>query len=304
MNKSLVLFCKGCFMGICDLIPGISGGTIAFVTGIYPRLIKSVKILSSYLFVVPVVWLTSCVVFSNSKKRRRFKSFPVGQDIKFLLVLFLGIGFSIFTFSRLIGFLLDNYLAYTISFFLGLILASSKLIFEQINTDSYTDIVFGFLGLILGGLFVILTPSSPEPTLIYVFFGGFCAVNAMFLPGISGAFVLLILGLYGFMVNVLNNILANLVPFFVFILGALLGAFTVSRIVTFFFKNKKNKTLYFLLGLVLGSAGVPARMVVESGLSLDYWNILKIVGYLALGSLVFVIFTVIAKIQKKYYLRG
>jgi putative membrane protein len=166
--------------------------------------------------------------------------------------------------SRIIKFLLREYIAYTLSFFIGLILASSKTIFEHIENHNIKNILFCLLGLILGLLSSMLVPLIVEPSLGYVLLGGFCAVNAMFLPGISGAFILLIMGLYEFMVNVLNDIRNNISYFLVFIAGAILGAFTISRIISFLFKKNKCRTLYTLLGLVIGALATPVKKIIET----------------------------------------
>ncbi len=292
MVDNLVLFLKGCFMGFCDLIPGISGGTIAFITGIYPRLIKSVKNISPYLIVLMVKRLFN----PTDKNRARLKSGLKAIDIKFIFILFLGVGFAIILFSRFINFLLDNYFVYTISFFIGLILASSKLIFNCLDRHSFFDILFGFFGLIGGGLFVVVDPFSIDPGYLYLFFGGFCAINAMFLPGISGAFILLTMGLYQFMIRVLANLGNYLTHFLVFAAGALLGAFTISRVVSFFLNKQKNKTFYFLLGLVVGSLGVSVRNIIESMPEINFLNILAVISFVFSGSLVFILLGLAKKI--------
>lgn len=295
MNSKVLLFFKGCFMGICDLIPGISGGTIAFVSGIYPRLIASVKAISPYLTLVAVKRIFS----SKSKNKQEFKTAFEKVNIQFLSILLAGIGFSLFSFSRLINFLLNNYLVYTLSFFTGLIFASSKLIFDDLERNKPYSFILGFLGLISGGALVILNHLNLEPNHLYVFFGGFCAVNAMFLPGISGAFILLVLGLYDFMIQVLLDPLGNLSFFFVFIFGALLGAFTISRIVTFFLRYQKTGTLCFLLGLVLGSLGVPIQKIIEAQPFWDLVSIILIFSFFISGSLVFFVFGLFCKKYNK-----
>lgn len=231
-------------MGICDLVPGISGGTIAFITGIYERLINAVKGFSLDTFI-----------------RRDFKKLDLG----FLFVLLLGIFSSILIGSRGIEYLLENYLAYTLMFFVGLIMASGFIIFEGIKNHKFREIVFGLIGLVVGLSFGFLNPISSEPSLIYIFFGGFVAISAMFLPGISGSFILLVMGLYEFIIGLLHDIIGNFGYLFVFGVGMLFGAFFISRVISFLFKKDKCKTLYFLLGLVVGALAVPLRRIFESG---------------------------------------
>jgi len=244
-------------MGVCDLIPGISGGTVAFITGIYTRLINAVKSFSPKL-------IYDIVTYPINRKSDRLKEDIKKLDLIFLLILMLGIMSAFLIGSRIIKFLLREYIAYTLSFFIGLILASSKTIFEHIENHDIKNILFCLLGLILGLLSSMLVPLIVEPSLGYVLLGGFCAVNAMFLPGISGAFILLIMGLYEFMVNVLNDIRNNISYFLVFIAGAILGAFTISRIISFLFKKNKCRTLYTLLGLVIGALATPVKKIIET----------------------------------------
>ena len=245
-------------MGICDLIPGISGGTIAFITGIYERLINAVKGFSFDTLI-----------------KRDFKKLDLG----FLFFLLLGIISAILIGSRGIKYLLENYLSYTLMFFMGLILASSFIIFESIKNHKAWNVFFGLIGLIVGLSFGFLNPVNSEPSFAYVFFGGFVAISAMFLPGISGSFILLIMGLYEFIIELLNDVIGNFGYLFVFGIGMLFGAFFISRVISFLFNKDKCKTLYFLLGLVIGALVIPIRRVIESGV--DFKEI-PILGFLFL----------------------
>ncbi len=270
-------------MGVCDLIPGISGGTIAFITGIYTRLIDAVKNFSPKL-------IYDIFTYPIHKKRDRLKKDIKKLDLLFLLVLMLGIGSALLTGSRIIKFLLRDYFAYTLSFFIGLILASSKIIFNHIQNHNIKNISFGFLGVALGLMLSILVPLTVAPTLGYVFLGGFLAVSAMFLPGISGAFILLIMGLYEFMINVLNDIRNNISYFLLFITGALSGAFCISRIISFLFKKNKCRTLYVLLGLVIGALSTPLKKILQTA-SFQISNVFIMVFWLLLGALLVVLVT-------------
>ena len=258
MENKISIFLKGFLMGVCDLIPGISGGTIAFITGIYTRLIDAVKSFSPKL-------IYDIFTYPIHKKRDGLKEDIKKLDLVFLLVLMLGISSALLAGSRIIKFLLQEYRAYTLSFFIGLILVSSKTIFEHIQEHNIKKFALCFLGFILGLMTSIVGHLTVSPSLGYVFLGGFCAVSAMFLPGISGAFILLIMGLYDFMmINVLNDIRNNIIYLLVFIAGALLGAFSISRIISFLFKKNKCSTLYILLGLVIGALSTPLREIIET----------------------------------------
>jgi putative membrane protein len=175
-NKvDLYIFLKGMLMGICDLIPGISGGTIAFITGIYERLIVAVKNFSGKNIFILIQLLFK---FKFSKFYDKLKS----MDFFFLLVLVLGILSAILAGSKLVNYLLEFYFSYLMAFFLGLIVASLKIIYSHIDNHNFYDRVFIIIGFIFGFSLRVLSSSQLEnPNLIYVFFGGFVAISAMFL---------------------------------------------------------------------------------------------------------------------------
>ncbi len=283
-------------MGICDLIPGISGGTIAFITGIYTRLINAVKSFSLKLIYDIFKYVTNRKESDLNKLKKDIKKLDLG----FLFVLFLGIITAILAGSRIIKFFLDNYSIYTLSFFIGLILASSKIIFDNIENHKGKNILFGFFGLIIGVSLAFLVPINITPNLYYVFIGGFFAISAMFLPGISGAFILLIMGLYEFMLNVLHDILNNINYLIVFILGVGLGAFMISRVISFLFKKDRCKTLYFLLGLVIGALSVPLKRIFLAT-ELQILNVFMILFFLLLGILLVFLAVKYRKIYEKNY---
>ncbi len=244
-------------MGICDLVPGISGGTIAFITGIYERLIRAVK---GFSFVLLRDFFS--MAFNANKKtisafRRSFQKI----DIIFLITLGAGIGSALLLGSRVMEFLIEQYFAFTMSFFVGLIVASSKIIYDHIENHALKEQLFGLGGFLFGIGLAFIIPSQVQPSLWYLFAGGFLAISAMFLPGISGSFILLILGIYEFMLDVLHHITDKLTYFFVFLIGAGLGAFSISRIVSYLFDKHKNRTLYVLLGLVVGCLSIPLKRI-------------------------------------------
>ena len=278
-------------MGVCDLIPGISGGTVAFITGIYSRLIDAVKSFSPKL-------IYDIFTYPIHRKRESLKEDIKKLDLLFLLVLMLGIGSALLAGSRIIKFLLEDYYAYTLSFFVGLILASSKIIFSHIQNHEIKNVSFGLLGFMLGLALCILVPLTVTPTLGYVFLGGFFAVSAMFLPGISGAFILLIMGLYEFMINVLNDISNNISYFLLFITGALLGAFCISRIISFLFKKNKCRTLYVLLGLVIGALSTPLKKILQTA-SFQISDVFIMVFWFLLGISLVALVTIYGKAYER-----
>jgi putative membrane protein len=278
--KGILLFLKGMLMGVCDLIPGISGGTIAFITGIYSRLIEAVKSFSPKLLKDILRYLAKRDKQNFSNLREAIKKL----DLVFLLTLLGGIGTSILLGSRLISYLLEYHFSLTISFFIGLILSSSVFIFTKIESHELQDIFFGVVGLGSGILLALLMPADIKVSYAYVFFGGFVSISAMFLPGISGAFILLIMGLYRFMIDeVLHNVIENLAYLAVFLIGAIFGAFSISRIISFLFRTARNKTLYFLTGLVIGALAIPVKKIFEVETSFSLMSVLAMVGLALLG---------------------
>jgi putative membrane protein len=275
MKDSISIFLKGILMGICDLIPGISGGTIAFITGIYQRLINAVKSFSIKL--IPETYN-----YIKKGDKTILKSIKK-LDLIFLTTLILGIITAIVIGSHLIKYLLNNYFVYTITFFIGLILASSINIFKEIKNHKISNIIFGIIGLIIGILLGIIIPVTLNPSLTYIFISGFIAISAMFLPGISGSFILLILGVYEFMINVLHNIIDKIYYFFAFIFGGILGALTISKFVSYLFEKDKPKTLYFLLGLVLGCLSIPLRNIILYDIIWTIKEIITTSSFLIIG---------------------
>lgn len=279
------IFLKGMLMGICDIIPGISGGTIAFITGIYERLINAIRGLSLKMV---IDFARANVNFLRRPTTDNFMNIAdiiKGYDLIFLGILLGGITTSLLLTSRIMAFLLDNYFAYTISFFIGLIIASSKIIFDNIRDHKIENILFGIIGLLLGISLLMVTPLSITPNLPYLLICGLLGTSAMFLPGISGAFILLILGVYEFMVKALHNPIHNLLSISAFMIGVIIGAFLISRIISFLFKKDRCKTLYLLLGLVIGALSIPVRKVVETTI-LDIHNILISIFFIIIGGII------------------
>lgn len=240
-------------MGFSDIIPGVSGGTIALITGIYPRLIKAINNFFS-LIILFIDFLKGLISFSSFK--RSFKN----QDWSFLGFLLAGILLAIISGSWLILFLLNNFLAYTLSFFIGLILFSAIIIFRKVLVHSLTSSFLGFLGLLFGLSLAFAIPVSFPHSWFFLLLAGFLAVSALFLPGISGSFILLIIGLYSFMIEALHSlIVSRILPF---LIGAILGVFFISRLVAFLLRRFENSTLTFLTGLVLGALAIPLKKLI------------------------------------------
>ena len=230
---------KGMLMGIADLIPGVSGGTIALITGIYKDLISSLNNIS----------------FKNISKNlfTNFKSYK----FDFLSVLVIGIGLSIILFSNIILFLLENYNNEISSFFFGLIICSIYVLLKKIKTFKIYDIFVLIFSSFLIFQLLKLNSLEQEINLTYVFICGFLCSCAMILPGISGSYILLILGAYQFILKKLNDVFTegsdSYLYVITFILGAILGVVAFSRIIKWLFKNFENRTLIVLIGFILGS---------------------------------------------------
>ena len=231
-------------MGISDLIPGISGGTIALITGIYDDFISSLNNLK----------------IKNIRSILKSDFFLKLKEFKFDLLIFivLGIISSILIFSKIISNLLINYPQEISSFFFGLILASIPFIMKDIKIFSFSNLPF-FIGSILITYYLIgLNNINGEISLTYIFICGFFCSCAMILPGISGAYILLIFSSYDFILEKLNLVLTdfNFNDFIwigVFILGILTGILTFSRFIKYLLQKHKNKTIVFLSGLIIGS---------------------------------------------------
>lgn len=231
------VFLKGLAMGFSDVIPGVSGGTIALITGVYEQFISSVG-------AIPFVARN----FFQKKWKRLFK--PL--NLPFLIPLVLGILIAMLATSGLMLYLLDNLYGYTISFFIGIILFSSVWLGKEHKAYS----LWSFLGLLVGLSFAFIIPHVPNPTYGYTFLSGILAIMAMFLPGISGSFILLLLGMYEFILAKLHAPDLHLV---VFVLGVILGAVIISRFIAYLLKKFHRPVMHILIGLVLGSLSVPIR---------------------------------------------
>ena len=232
------LFFKGVFMGIADAMPGVSGGTIALLVGIYEELIKSISELNISLF--------------SELKKNGFNSFWKKLNGNFLLVLSLGIGISLISFVRISANLLENFPLYIWSFFLGLIFATIYVIYKMINDWSLVSLFF----LVISILFSLFLSSfsiyeTTEISLLFVLFSGIIASSAMILPGISGSLILVFLGVYAYLIKSIDNL--EFIVIFTFILGAIIGLLGFSRILKYLFKNHRNVTYNIMLGLVIGS---------------------------------------------------
>ena len=234
----LILFFKGVFMGIADAMPGISGGTIALLVGIYEELVNTISRLNLHII--------------SEFKIRDFNSFWKKINGNFLITLILGISISLISFVKVSASLLENYPLFVWSFFLGLIFATIYVIFKLINKWYLTNFIILFFCIFFSVYISSFTVDvTNEISLPYIFISGIIASSAMILPGISGSLVLVILGVYTYMIKSLDNL--ELVVIFTFIFGSLIGLLSFSKILKYLFKNYRDLTYTMMLGLVIGS---------------------------------------------------
>jgi len=241
LKEASILALKGICMGSADIIPGVSGGTVALITGIYEELIAAIKSVDLRLARMLLVLDT--------------KSALSRLHARFLLSLFFGIALAIISLARLMNYLLHQHPVEIWSLFFGLIAASIVVVGKHIEIWSFKAVFAGFAGGIIAFGIVRMIPVETPNELWFVYICGVIAICAMILPGLSGAFILLILGKYEFITATLKNPFAldHIFIISVFCLGCLTGLTAFSRLLNFFFNRYHTLTLAFLIGLMVGS---------------------------------------------------
>jgi putative membrane protein len=237
IRSYFLVLMKGIAMGAADVVPGVSGGTIAFITGIYEKLLDSINGVNLGLF---KIIKTKGIVAA-------WKSF----NGSFLLALFGGIGISIFSLARVIEWLLLHEPVKLWAFFFGLVLASIIYVGKQVGKWSFGAVIGIILGAALAFTITVLPPLGSSDSLIYMFFCGMIAVCAMILPGISGSFILLILGAYQPVIEALSD--RNFSLLAVVGAGCVVGLLTFSRVLKWLFRKFENVTIAVLTGFLVGS---------------------------------------------------
>lgn len=233
----LMLLLKGIAMGLGDSVPGISGGTIAVITKIYDQLVFSIR----------AVDLRACgLLFSGE-----FKLLWQYVNGTFLLILALGILSGLLISANTVLYLLENYFPPLMAFFIGMVLASSSLLRHEFSLTVWQNILALCLGFLLAVSIGFITPRSAELSLIYVFFSGAIAISAMILPGLSGAFILLLLGVYEFILAALLEF--NLPYILVFMFGCAVGLIAFSRVLSWMLRDHHQLSYGFITGMLLGS---------------------------------------------------
>lgn len=249
-SQYLLLALKGCAMGMADVVPGVSGGTIAFISGIYEELIDSIK-----SFNATAVKLLL---------RGRFGECWRHVNGRFLLPVLTGIAVAIFSLARLMTYLLTTHPIAVWSFFFGLIVASALLVARQIGRWSVGTIEGTIVGIAAAWWITVATPAETPDDWWFVMLSGAIAICAMILPGISGAFILLLLGKYQYIMQAVADL--NLPVIVVFVIGAAAGIISFSHLLSWLLKRWHDVTVSVLMGFMVGSLNKvwPWKEVVET----------------------------------------
>lgn len=279
-RETFLIFLRGLLMGTADVIPGVSGGTMALITGIYQRLIHAISQIN-------LTFLFYALEGKFGKAREEVKKW----DFNLFIPLLAGIGLAILTMSKIMMMFLTVYTAPTYAFFFGLILASAGFVYKHVDELNLKNIVFLIIGLVFAVLFVGLNPIQANHSLPIVFISGMVAICAMILPGISGAFILLLLNQYEYMLQALNQL--KIVDIVTFGIGALIGILSFSRLLDYLLNNHKSITMAFLVGLMVGTLRLPYQKITSTMDSV--WPI-----FLA-GVLGFVMVIILEKQFEKYH---
>lgn len=244
-EKSAVgLMLRGMAMGVAEVIPGVSGGTIAFITGIYATLLNSIKSVN-----VNLIKLVS---------KGKIASIWQHLNGRFLLFLLAGMAVGMVVGVFFISHLLETTPEPLWGFFFGLVLASVGYMWTQISSFKPSYVLLFVLGAVLSYAITTLTPAGGNTSLPFVFFSGAIAISALILPGISGSFILLLLGMYSIIIPEVKTVLSSpnsdsILLVGVFALGCLTGLLSFSRVLSYTFKHYADATLATLTGIMLGS---------------------------------------------------
>jgi putative membrane protein len=250
--QRVYLFLKGMAMGAADVVPGVSGGTIAFITGIYEELINSIEGVTKALPVLfkeglPSAWKTA--------------------NANFLLVLLSGVAVSVLSLAKGISHLLETQPVLVWSFFFGLIVASAIIVGKSV--EKWNALALGVMaaGIGLAYYITIASPAQTTEASWFIFLSGSLAICAMILPGISGSFILLLLGKYKFIISALSDF--DIKTILIFMAGCVVGLLSFARLLSWMFKNYKNTTIALLTGFMIGSLNKVWPWKVTTATTLD-----------------------------------
>lgn len=237
MNKYLMVGLKGCAMGMADVVPGVSGGTIAFISGIYEELLNSIKSID----------LEAIKLLFTGKFRALWEKI----NGKFLFSLIAGIGVAILSMARVMTYMLENHPIITWSFFFGLIIASALMVAREVNRWSAISVVTMIIGVVLSYWITIVSPATTPNDWWFVMLSGAIAICAMILPGISGAFILLLMGKYMFIMEAVTEL--NIGILLLFAVGAVAGIVSFSHVLSWLLVKWHDATVTMLMGFMIGS---------------------------------------------------
>ncbi|MBE0369164.1 putative membrane protein [Pseudoalteromonas aurantia 208] len=249
----IFLFLKGAGMGAADVVPGVSGGTVAFITGIYARFLSAIKSVNFEAIAL--------------LRRHGVKASWDYIDGSFLVAVFAGLITSAVSLAKVITYLLSNHQLLVWSFFFGLILASFIFIAKQVKRWQLGTIVSCITGAIIAVIITSLAPTEAEPHWWLYFIAGAIAICAMILPGISGSFILLLLGMYGHVLSAITHQEISLIA--LFMMGCVVGLILFSRVLSWLLASYQEVTFALLAGFLLGSLNLlwPWKMVVSTYIS-------------------------------------
>ncbi|MFP4471639.1 MAG: DUF368 domain-containing protein [Bacteroidales bacterium] len=237
MKHYLILVLKGMGMGAADVVPGVSGGTIAFITGIYEELIRSIKSIN----------LKALRLLFSGKIAGFWKTI----NGTFLLSIMLGIAISVLSLARLLTFILENYPELIWSFFFGLIVASAIYVGKQIGKWNASTIIAIIAGAVVAYFITEITPAETTTAAWFIFVSGAIAICAMILPGISGSFILLLLGKYAYIIGAVSELKVGILA--VFLAGAAVGIISFSNLLSWLLRKYHAPTIALLTGFMVGS---------------------------------------------------
>lgn len=224
-------------MGAADVVPGVSGGTIAFITGIYEELIQSIKSIDKEAF--------------QKLFKQGIPSFWSHINGTFLVVLFAGIITSVVSLAKGISYLLETHPILVWAFFFGLIVASALLIGKSVQKWGIATLIALIAGAGIAYYITVAAPAETSEELWFIFLSGAVAICAMILPGISGSFILLLMGKYKFIIESLSAL--NIKVIITFALGCFVGLLSFSRLLNYMFKHFREVTIALLTGFMIGS---------------------------------------------------
>ena len=236
-SRYIVLALKGCAMGMADVVPGVSGGTIAFISGIYEELLDSIRSVDATALRLLL--------------RFRLAEFWRHINGRFLLPVLLGIAVAIFSLARLMTYLLTNHPLAIWSFFFGLIVASALLVARQIGRWDWRTMLAFAVGAAAAWWITVATPAETPDDWWFVMLSGAIAICAMILPGISGAFILLLLGKYQYIMHAVGEFDIPVIA--VFVIGAAAGIISFSHLLSWLLKHWHDVTVAVLMGFMVGS---------------------------------------------------